>query len=230
MATTTSETITFRANGGNATAYVARPAAGGPFPAVIVIQEWWGLNDNIRAIADRVAAEGYVALAPDLYHGNVATEPDEAQKLMMALSQEQAVVDMNGAVSALQARSDVDGERIGVTGFCMGGGLALLLAMKNPAVKAAAPFYGVPMGDLGEARNIHGAVLGIYAGQDAFVTQEYVEQVRGALAAANVPHTVHVYPDADHGFFNDTSHAYKADDAADAWERLRSFFATALRG
>lgn len=229
MVATTSESLEFRANGGTATGYLARPAEGGPFPAVVVIQEWWGLNDNIRDIANRVAAEGYVALAPDLYHGNVTAEPDEAQKLMMALQQEQAVADMNGAVFALQERDDVDSGRIGATGFCLGGGLALLLAMKNPAVSAAAPFYGVPMGNLSEVGNIRGGVLGIYAGLDGFVTAEYVEQVRGALEEAGVSHEIHTYPDAGHAFFNDTVDVYKADDAADAWERLKRFFSTQLK-
>ena len=229
MVTTTFETLEFKANGGAATGYLARPAGGGPYPAVVVIQEWWGLNDNIRDIANRIAAEGYVALAPDLYHGNVTAEPDEAQKLMMALQQEKAVVDMNGAVSALQARDDVDSARVGVTGFCLGGGLALLLAMKNPAITAAAPFYGVPMGDLSEAANIQGGVLGLYAGQDGFVTAEYVDQVRRALEGAGVSHEIHTYPDADHAFFNDTTGAYKADDATDAWGRLTRFLAAQLR-
>ena len=229
MAATTSESLEFTANGGTTAGYLARPAEGGVHPAVVVIQEWWGLNDNIRDIADRIAAEGYVALAPDLYHGNVTAEPDEAQKLMMALQQDKAVTDMNGAVAALQARDDVDGAKIGVTGFCLGGGLALLLAMKNPAVTAAAPFYGVPMGDLAEASNIQGGVLGLYAGQDGFVTSDYVDQVHQALRAAGVSHTIHTYPDADHAFFNDTSPAFKADDAADAWERLKAFFAEQLK-
>lgn len=228
MAATVSESVEFKANGGMATGYLARPDDAGPHPGVVVIQEWWGLNANIRDIADRIAAEGYVALAPDLYHGNVADEPDEAQKLMMALSQDQAVIDMQGAVSVLQERPEVNAESIGITGFCMGGGLALLLGMKNPAVKAVAPFYGVPMGDLADCKNIGGRVLAIYAGKDQFVTAEYVEQVRAALESAGVSHEIQVYPEADHGFFNDTAEAHKADDAADAWERLKTFFSEAL--
>ncbi|MEE9277333.1 MAG: dienelactone hydrolase family protein [Dehalococcoidia bacterium] len=223
MVATTSESLEFSANGGTAAGYLARPAEGGPYPGVIVIQEWWGLNDNIRDIANRIAAEGYAALAPDLYHGNVTAEPDEAGKLMLALSQEQAVVDMGGAVAALQARSGVNADAIAVTGFCMGGGLALLLGMKNPAIKAVAPFYGVPMGDLADCKNLQGPVLAIYAGLDQFVSAEYVEQVRQALQAAGISHAIQVYPDADHGFFNDTAEAHKADDAADAWEKLKAF-------
>ncbi len=234
MVATTSETIAFplqgsRANGGTANGYLAFPSEGGPYPGAIVIQEWWGLNDNIRDIANRVAAEGYVALAPDLYHGEVAQEPDLAQKLMLSLVQEQAVKDMNGAVASLQARDDVVSDKIGVTGFCMGGGLALLLAMTNPAIQACAPFYGVPMGDLDDCKNIQGGVLGIYAGLDGFVTQEYVDQVQAALDTTDVPNDIIVYPDADHGFFNDTSDAHKADDAADSWDKLKTFFTANLK-
>ena len=230
MPPTTFETLTFTANGGTVAGYLARPVGGEPYPGVIVIQEWWGLNDNIREIANRIAAEGYVVLAPDLYHAQATSEPDEAQKLMLALSQERAVTDLNGAVAALQARTDVLADAIGVTGFCMGGGLALLLAMKNPAVTATAPFYGVPMGDLAEASNIRGRVLALYAGKDEFVNAGVVEQVRAALTAGGVAHEIHVYPESDHAFFNDTRpEVYNAADAADAWERLLRFWAETLR-
>lgn len=228
MVETASTTLEFAANGGTANGYLAHPTSGGPYPGVVVIQEWWGLNDNIKDIANRIAAEGYVALAPDLYHGEVAAEPDLAQKLMMSLVQEQAVKDMNGAVAALQARDDVVSDKIGTTGFCMGGGLALLLHMSNSDVKASAPFYGVPMGDLANVSKIQGGVLGIYAGLDGFVTQEYVDQVQNALNDANVPNEIIVYAEADHGFFNDTGDVFKADDAADSWDKLKSFFASNL--
>ncbi len=228
MVDTASTELEFVANGGTATGYVAHPTAGGPYPGVVVIQEWWGLNDNIKDIANRIAAEGYVALAPDLYHGEVAAEPDLAQKLMMSLVQEQAVKDMNGAVAALQARDDVVSDKIGTTGFCMGGGLALLLHMSNSDVKASAPFYGVPMGDLANVSNIQGGVLGIYAGLDGVVTQEYVDKVQNALNEASVPNEIIVYAEADHGFFNDTGDVFKADDAADSWDKLKTFFASNL--
>lgn len=224
------EYIEFPANGGSAGGYLARPVEGGPFPGVVVIQEWWGLNPNICDIANRIAAEGYVALAPDLYHGEITAEPGEAEKIMMGLQEPQALVDMNGAVAALQARSDVIGERIGVTGFCLGGGMSLLLAMHNPAVSAAAPFYGIPGEGMGAAGGISGAVLGFFAGRDDWVNADAVASIRSALESQGVQHELHVYGDAEHGFFNDTNAGvYHPEAAADAWSRLTDFFAAELK-
>ncbi len=223
------ETIEFAANGGDASGYLARPADGGPYPGVVVIQEWWGLNPNICDIANRIAAEGYVALAPDLFHGAVTAEPDEAQKLMMSLQEPNALVDMSGAVAALQARDDVRADRIGVTGFCLGGGMALLLAMNNPAVTAAAPFYGAPAAGMGDAANIRAALIGFYAGHDDWINAEAVAGIQSALDQAGVRNQIHVYPDSQHGFFNDTSDAHDPQAAADAWRKLTAFFAAELQ-
>ena len=230
MAILAHEPVEFAANGGTASGYLARPVEGGPFPGVVVIQEWWGLNPNICDIANRIAAEGYVALAPDLFHGAVTAEPDEAQKLMMTLQEPNALVDMSGAVAALQAREDVRSDRIGVTGFCLGGGMSLLLAMNDPAVSAAAPFYGVPGAGMGDAGKIEGAVMGFFAGRDEWINTEVVEGIRSALDGAGVRNEIHMYPDSDHGFFNDTSDIYDPVAAADAWEKLKAFFAAELQG
>ena len=229
MAILSYEYIEFAANGGSAGGYLARPAEGGPFPGVVVIQEWWGLNPNICDIANRIAAEGYVALAPDLYHGQITAEPDEAQKIMMGVQEPQALQDMNGAVAALQARDDVRSDRIGVTGFCLGGGMSLLLAMHNPAVTAAAPFYGIPGEGMAAADGITGAVLGVFAGKDDWVNAEAVDSIRTALEQHNVRHELHTY-DAEHGFFNDTSpDVYHPEAASDAWQKLKAFFAAELQ-
>lgn len=231
MAILSYEYINFPANGGDANGYLARPAEGGPFPGVVVIQEWWGLNPNICDIANRIAAEGYVALAPDLYHGQITAEPDEAQKIMMGLEEPSALVDMNGAVAALQARDDVRSDSIGVTGFCLGGGMSLLLAMHNPAVRAAAPFYGIPGEGMGAASQIEGAVTGFFAGKDDWINAEAVASIGSALADNGVRHELHMYDDAEHGFFNDTNEGvYHAEAAADAWAKLKAFFAAELGG
>ena len=230
MAILNYEYVTFAANGGSAGGYLARPSEGGPFPGVVVIQEWWGLNPNICDIANRIAAEGYVTLAPDLYHGQITAEPGEAEKIMMGVQEPQALLDMSGAVAALQARADVRADRIGVTGFCLGGGMSLLLAMHNPAVSAAAPFYGIPGEGMAAASGIAGAVCGFFAGKDGWVNAEAVASIRSALEANEVRHELHVYDDADHGFFNDTNAGvYDPDAAADAWSKLTAFFAAELQ-
>ena len=229
MAILSYEFINFPANGGEANGYLARPAEGGPFPGVVVIQEWGGLNPNICDIENRIAAEGYVALAPDLYHGQITAEPDEAEKIMMGLEESRALVDMNGAVAALQAREDVRSERIGVTGFCLGGGMSLLLAMHNPSVRAAAPFYGIPGEGMGAASQIEGAVMGFFAGRDEWVNAEAVGSIRAALEANGVRHELHMYEGSEHGFFNDTNAGvYDAEAAGDAWGRLVEFFGAEL--
>jgi carboxymethylenebutenolidase len=137
------ELVDFPSNGHNASGYLAVPASG-QGPGVIVIQEWWGLVPHITDVCDRFAAEGFVALAPDLFHGQSTTEPDEAGKLMMTLNLDQAARDMGGAIDYLQGHDTVTSTGVGVTGFCMGGGLALLLAVQRPDdIVACAPYYGV---------------------------------------------------------------------------------------
>ena len=158
------------------------------------------MNANIKGIADRIAADGYIALARDLYHGQVGAEPDEEQKLMMAMSREQAMKDLNGAVAALDDRGDVDSWKIGVTGFCMGGGLARALAIENSKTRVCAPFYGLPMGGIEGVKNIKGSVLGFYGAKDAHITPARVEELRSALQAAGIEHALVIYPDADHAF------------------------------
>ena len=137
------EMVEFPSNGQTAQGYLATPSSGAG-PGVVVIQEWWGLVPHIKDVCDRFAAEGFAALAPDLYHGESTTEPDEAGKLMMALNIEQAAKDMSGAVDYLQASDAERGQGVGVIGYCMGGGLALVLACQRPdEVKAVAPYYGL---------------------------------------------------------------------------------------
>src|SRR5258706_10327615 len=136
------EQITFPVNGGSGQGYLAQPEGPGPHRAVVVIQEWWGLNEHIKDIARRFAAAGYVALAPDLYHGSVAEEPDDARRLVMDMQIAEAAKEMAGAAAHLASRTDVAPKRAGAIGFCLGGSLALLLASQSPQVGAVASFYG----------------------------------------------------------------------------------------
>lgn len=223
------ETRTLRLGTG-AEAYEAKPAGAGPFPGVVVLQEWWGLNDHIKDVTGRLAAEGYVALAPDLYHGKVTKDPNEAGKLMGALDQklDAAVRDMTAAVDALASNPVVKRDRIGVTGFCMGGRLALTLAARDGRVKAAAGWYGVPVPDDATLKKIKGEVLYIYGDQDQFVTKADVARLEKALKAGGVKGRVVTYP-APHAFFNDTRpDVYRPDHAKDAWGHVLDLFRRTL--
>src|SRR5215217_6720647 len=141
--------IEFGAGTGKAQSYFTEPAEEGKWPGLIVIHEWWGLNDHIKDVADRFAGEGFVALAPDLYGGKATKDPEEAGHLMQGLDQNKAIEILNGAVDYLKSHDSVKPEAIGVTGFCMGGTFALLLACLNKSIKASAPFYGdVPSEDM----------------------------------------------------------------------------------
>jgi carboxymethylenebutenolidase len=218
------EMIEFPSNGSSAVGYLARPE-GGTGPGVLVIQEWWGLVDHIRDVCDRFSAAGFVALAPDLYHGVTVAEPDEAGKAMMALKMDLAARDMSGAVDELVRRST--GEHIGVIGFCMGGGLALVLATQRPdAVAAVVPCYGViPWPDAQpDYAAMSAAMLGHYAGNDDFFTPAAAQALGEQLRTMGKEAEIIIYPDTDHAFFNDSRPEVFDAKAADAlWERTLSF-------
>lgn len=224
------EIIEFPSNGGTGQGYLAVPESGNG-PGVVVIQEWWGLVDHIKELCDRFAAEGFVALAPDLYRGESTTEPDEAGKLMMTLNIEQAAKDMSGAVDEVAGRSHASGG-VAVVGFCMGGGLALMVAAKRgDTVKAVAPFYGlIPwQGAQPDYTQMTAAVQGHYAEKDDFFNPEAVAGLERQLATAGVEHELFIYPGVDHAFFNDTRpEVYDADAAALAWSRTLDFFRSKL--
>jgi carboxymethylenebutenolidase len=194
----------------------------------VVIQEWWGLVDHIEDVCDRFAAAGYVALAPDLYHGQKVApgEPDEAGKAMMAMKMDQAGRDMSGAVDELLRRSSHS--KVGVIGFCMGGGLALVLATQRPdAVAACVPCYGiVPWpGVQPDYAAMTAAVLGHYAEKDEYFTPEKANELAEQLRGLGKSVEIIVYPGTDHAFFNDTRpEVYNADAAKALWERTLAFF------
>jgi carboxymethylenebutenolidase len=218
--------IEFPSNGSSAGGYLAVPESG-IGPGVVVIQEWWGLVDHIKDVCDRFAAAGFVALAPDLYHGQKVApgEPDEAGKAMMALTMDQAARDLSGAVDELLRRSA--GEKIGVIGFCMGGGLALVLATQRPdAVAAVVPCYGIvpwPGVDPDYAA-MSAAVLGHYAEKDEYFTPEMANELAERLRGMGKSVEIIVYPGADHAFFNDTRpEVYDADASRKLWDRTLAF-------
>lgn len=223
-----SEMVEFKSNGGVTEGYLSVPDSG-KGPGVIVIQEWWGLVPHIKNVADRFAAAGFVALAPDLYHGRATTSPDEAGKLMMALDIAQTEKDLRGASSYLLAHPGVSGQKVGTVGFCMGGALSLYAATKNEQVGACVVFYGGHPKVQYDLENLQAPVLGLYAGRDNFVTPVMVHQLEARLKELGKPAEIHIYEDADHAFFNDDRpEVYNAEAAADAWQRTVTFFRTHL--
>ena len=223
--------VSFSNNGGTCDGYLATPPGGALGSAgVIVIQEWWGLVAHITDVVDRFAAAGFTALAPDLYHGESSTEPDGAGKLMMALNLEHAARDLSGAVDLVRERTGRDA--VGVAGYCMGGGLALVVACHRPdAVVAVAPYYGLipwpsaqPNWDALAAK-----VVGEYAELDEFFGPEPTRALEATLRGLDKDVTLHIHAGAHHAFFNDTRpEVYDADCAAAAWERTVELFASTL--
>ena len=215
--------VQFPNNGGSTDGYLSVPDSGNG-PGVIVIQEWWGLVDHIKEVCDRFAAEGFVALAPDLYHGKTTKSPDEAGKLMMALRIDEAEKDLRAAADYLLIQDSTTSEKVGVAGFCMGGALSLYTATKNPKIGACVVFYGGHPNVKPDLPNLHAPMLGLYAERDGFVTPKIARELEGKLKDLGKEVEVKIYPDADHAFFNDSRpEVYKADAAADAWQRTVEF-------
>jgi carboxymethylenebutenolidase len=220
--------VQFTSNGGSTSGYLSIPEKGNG-PGVIVIQEWWGLVDHIKDVCDRFAAAGYVALAPDLYHGQTTKSPDEAGKLMMALRIDEAEKDLRGAIQYLLSHQETTGDQVGSIGFCMGGMLSLYAASKNPQVGACVVFYGIHPNVKPDLPNLQAPVLGIYAERDKSTPPEAVRQLETELKQLGKSVEIHIYPETDHAFFNDQRpDVYNAKAAEDAWQRTIEFFARHL--
>jgi len=220
--------VGFSSNGATTDGYLAIPRKGSG-PGVIVIQEWWGLVDHIKNVCDRFASDGYVALAPDMYHGKTTTSPDEAGKLMMALRIDQAEKDLRGAIQYLLNHDATTSDKVGTVGFCMGGALSLYAASKNEQVGACVVFYGIHPNVKPDLPNLKAPVLGIYAEKDKSTPPEAVRELEQQLRALGKSVEMHIYPDTDHAFFNDTRPGvYNRRAAEDAWRRTIEFFAKNL--
>lgn len=221
--------IEFPINAHSAPGYLAQPMDGQAHPGVVVIQEWWGLVPHIKDVAERFAREGFVALAPDLYHGEAADEPDEARKLAMALDANRAVQEIAAAARYLKKMSHVAPQKVGVVGWCMGGGLSLSTAANHAdLIGAAVVFYGRPL-TASDTAKLQVPVLGLYAEHDHGIPVEAVTAFEAEMQKQRVPHEVHVYPGASHAFFNDTRpQIYQAEAAQDAWQKTLAWFRTYL--
>jgi carboxymethylenebutenolidase len=212
--------VTIDAPGGPLPAFFAK-SDDFPNPSVIVIQEWWGLNGHIQDVALRFAAEGYTAVAPDLYRGKQTDEPDEARKLMMAMDEDQVVEDLKAVVGWLL---ESGAPTVGVVGFCMGGSVAFRFAFEEERLNAAVVFYG--SADVSE-KELHCPLIAHYGTEDDW-TPEQLEEIRRLLARSHYASEVFVYEGAKHAFFNDTGDTYDEDAAQPAWERTLAFFRNEL--
>ncbi len=221
--------VEFPSNGTTGNGYLAVPASGGG-PGVIVLQEWWGLVDHIKAVADRFAAEGFVALAPDMYHGESTTSPDDAGRLMMALDIGRVEKDLRGAIDSLLARDEVTSAHVGTVGFCMGGQLSLYAACENASVGACVVFYGIHPNVKPNLAALEAPVLGFFAERDDHVPPASARQLEADLQAAGKTADFTIFEGADHAFFNDTrAEVYHAAYAATCWSRVLAFYREHVR-
>ena len=217
--------VEFQANGGTAPGYLALPESG-KGPGLVVLQEWWGLEDHIKDVCDRFAGEGFLALAPDLYRGETTDQPDEAQQKMMALSMDQAEKDMRGAVDHLAEHEAYDGKGIGSVGFCLGGGLSVWAATANPKVDAVVTYYYVMPHGKPDFSQVGAPVLGHFGTADDFVSVDDAKALEKELNDAGAEAKFEFYEGAGHAFFNDTNRlgTYSEEHAKASWQKTIDFF------
>jgi carboxymethylenebutenolidase len=223
--------VQFETSAGAKPGYLASPGSGAG-PATIVLQEWWGLDDHIRSICDRFASEGFFALAPDLYGGETAEGPDEAQHLMMAMSMDRVEHEMCGAAKHLQSLEGFEGKGVGSVGFCLGGGLSIWAAAACPEIAAAVSFYYVLPHGKPDFSRIGAPVLSHFAAEDQFISLDESKALEAEMRDAGVDIRSHTYEDAGHAFFNDTNRlgTYNSEAAELAWRRTVDFLRGALAG
>jgi len=228
MAVIRTSHVDLKVNGNNAYAFVAEPDDNAQHPGVVLIQEWWGIEPHIRDLAQRLATEGFVVAVPDLYHGKVATEPDDAQKMMMTIANniDKAAKEIIGALNTVKAMPNVEPKKLGLIGFCVGGLLTFIVAARYPDLGAAVPFYAYGYDPKPEdITNVNAPVLAIYGKQDPSVSPEKVEQV---YKETGKDYTQKVY-DAGHAFMNPDHGAGDEQSAADAWRVMVNFLREHLR-
>jgi len=206
------------------------PAGKGPFPAIVVIHEWWGLNDWVKDQASKLSEQGYVTLAIDLYRGKVATTPDEAHQIMRGVPEDRAKRDLHAAVEFLKSQSNVKKDRIGSIGWCMGGGYSLDVALQEPDLAATVINYGHLATDKDALKKINAPILGSFGAQDKGISPDDVHKFEAALKELGKKADIKIYDDAGHGFQNpNNKDGYRAADTEDAWKRTVTFFADNLK-
>ena len=206
------------------------PAGKGSFPAIVVIHEWWGLNDWVKDQASKLADQGYVTLAVDLYRGKVATTPDMAHEIMRGVPEDRAKRDLHAAVEFLKSQPNVKKNRIGSIGWCMGGGYSLDVALQEPDLAATVINYGHLATDTDALKKINAPILGLFGGQDHGITPDDVHKFEASLKQLGKKVDIKIYDDAGHAFENpNNKDGYRAQDAADAWQRTVTFLAETLK-
>lgn len=225
----TSKNVSYKSGDDTVQAVLYAPEGKGPFPGIVVIHEWWGLNDWVKEQASKLSDLGYVTLAIDLYRGKVATTPEEAHELMRGVPEDRAARDLHAAVEFLKSQSSVKKDRLASIGWCMGGGYSLDVALQEPTLTADVINYGHLATDSESLKKINASILGIFAGKDNGIPVDDVKKFEQSLKQQGKKIDVVIYPDAGHGFENPNNKAsYRADDAADAWKRTVKFLADAL--
>ena len=215
---------------GGADAFAASPPGQGSAPGVVVVIEWWGLNSQIRDVARRLARQGYVAIVPDLYHGKVTDDPEQAHVLLRGLEPKTALADLDSAVQWLRAQPRTAKGKIGVVGFCMGGSYSLELALQNPEIAAAVMFYGTPETDPEKLAPLKAPLQGHFGADDEGITSERVAEFKAALEKAGKAADIYVYPGAGHAFMHEGRASYRPDAAKQAWARTLAFLQKYLKG
>ncbi|MFZ0803592.1 MAG: dienelactone hydrolase family protein [Terriglobales bacterium] len=226
----TSKTVSYKSGDEAVQGVLYTPEGKGPFPGIIVIHEWWGLNDWVKDQATKLSDLGYVTLAIDLYRGKVATTPDVAHEIMRGLPEDRAKRDLHAAFDYLASQPNVKKDRIGAIGWCMGGGFALDVALQEPTLRAVVINYGHLATDTDSLKAINASVLGLFGGQDRGITPDDVHKFEKSMNDLGKPVDVTIYSDAGHGFENPVNKdGYRPDDTADAWQRTVKFFAATLK-
>lgn len=224
------KTVSYKSGDETVQGLLYTPAGKGPSPAIIVIHEWWGLNDWVKEQASKLADQGYVTLAVDLYRGKVATDSDMAHELSRGLPEDRAKRDLHAAFEFLASQSTVKKDRIGAIGWCMGGGYSLEVALQEPTLAADVINYGRLATDPAALEKINAPILGSFGGQDRGIPPDAVHKFEAALKQLNKKVDVKIYDDAGHAFENpNNKDGYREADAADAWKRTVDFFAMTLK-
>jgi len=223
--------VLYKSGDETVSAMLYTPAGKGPFPALVVIHEWWGLNDWVKEQATKLADQGYVTLAVDLYRGKVATTPDEAHELSRGLPHDRADRDLLAAADYLRSQKNVDPGRVGSIGWCMGGGYSLDLALADPRLAATVINYGHLATSMDSLKKLHAAILGIFGGQDRGIPVSDVRNFEQQMKHLGKPIEIVIFPDAGHAFENPNNKTgYRADDASQAWTKTVAFLRRTLQG